>query len=325
MAFTGSGVLGPISVGNVVSTAINLYKANFKSYFGISLRAHIWIISGLLALILVVFLTAIVGGGTQNVGLTVLIGVVLGLGWLAFYLFCSARFTAESAIVSRLAYSELSEVKEDVRVVRQEAYRKTMSFLGMAFLLFLLSLGVNIAINMASSIFTILAGVMMGSQNNFLIALGVVIYIVALLAGFLASLYFSIRWFLPDVALIVERNTLAADSIGRSWSLTNGSVWRIGLAMLLMYLISAPLMVLLLPLVTIVAVSLASLQASVNSDPTTFFTIIGAYSIVGILLFALIGIIILPLWQAMKGTIYHDLRARKEGIDISLRQRQNGF
>jgi hypothetical protein len=30
--------------------------------------------------------------------------------------------------------------------------------------------------------------------------------------------------------------------------------------------------------------------------------------------------VVLPLWQAVKGVLYYDLRSRREGLDLALRQ-----
>ncbi|NEP04181.1 MAG: hypothetical protein F6K25_02025 [Okeania sp. SIO2G4] len=40
-----------LSVGNIVSASIRIYRDNFKSYFGIAIRATLWFLLPFLALI----------------------------------------------------------------------------------------------------------------------------------------------------------------------------------------------------------------------------------------------------------------------------------
>jgi len=42
------------------------------------------------------------------------------------------------------------------------------------------------------------------------------------------------------------------------------------------------------------------------------------------LVLSLVGsIFVLPLWQAVKGVLYYDLRSRREGLDLELRHSSN--
>ena len=55
MAKNNYDPVGTLSIGNVVTTSITLYKSNFKRYFQVSLRATCWLLA-----ILLVFLVAAV-------------------------------------------------------------------------------------------------------------------------------------------------------------------------------------------------------------------------------------------------------------------------
>ena len=63
MAKNNYDPVGTLSIGNVVTTSITLYKSNFKRYFQVSLRATGW----LLAIVLVILVAGLIGGGLYAV------------------------------------------------------------------------------------------------------------------------------------------------------------------------------------------------------------------------------------------------------------------
>ena len=88
-----------LSVGNVVNVTLNLYRANFKLYLKLSCFAYLWLLVPL-------------------------------YGW--------AKFLAISALISRLAFSELMGKTESVKDARRYIRPQIWSFLVIGILLFVL-------------------------------------------------------------------------------------------------------------------------------------------------------------------------------------------
>jgi hypothetical protein len=136
--------------------------------------------------------------------------------------------------------------------------------------------------------------------------LGLVILLVALV-------WVASRLFIAEVVLAIEPRQDAGSSMSRSWELTQTAIIRISIVFLATFLIQLPIL-----LVT-------------NYIPSILLEFLPADGIVyGIttalsLLLSLVGsLVVLPLWQAVKGVLYYDLRSRREGLDLSLRQAADG-
>ena len=106
----------------------------------------------------------------------------------------------------------------------------------------------------------------------------------------------------------------ATSTIGRSWQLTKGFVGRILLISFVAFLIT-------IPLVALVQVVSSIFQGVLISptDQNPFFSLIFIILTLGLSFSS--GAIQLPFWQAIKAVIYYDLRTRKEGLGLNLRDR----
>ena len=112
--------------------------------------------------------------------------------------------------------------------------------------------------------------------------------------------------------MTVANNADSAGSIGRSWSLTKGSVFRIQLIVFIAFLITIPVS----GAIQIATTILQVIAAAVADSNASFLA-----PILMIFVFALAigsGALLVPFWQAIKAVIYYDLRVRKEGFGISL-------
>ena len=270
---SSSGQTGPLSVGNVVSASLRIYRDHFKSYFGLAFVASLWLFVPI-------------------------------IGW--------AKYSAISALISRLAFGEVREKPETVSDARREVDPRKWSFLWAGILTFLIYIGVSLVGGIAMAILAGGAGAIFG-QNSPIVA--VLLVVVAVIAFLIIYIRILSRLLIVELPLAMENNIGASSAIGRSWELTKGSVGRIQWIVVVGILVSLP--------ITIVVQILSSifesvLKAVLGAESGIFFLV---YSILIVLLSFGSGAIVTPFWQAMKAIIYYDLRSRKEGLGLQIRDR----
>jgi len=88
----------PLSVGNVVSAGLRIYRDNFKKYYRLAFISSLW-------------------------------------AWIPIY--GTAKFYAYQGLISRLAYGEIIEQPETVRDANRHVKGRMWSFLGAAILVWL--------------------------------------------------------------------------------------------------------------------------------------------------------------------------------------------
>jgi len=275
--FESSGSIQPLNVGNVVSAGMRLYRANLKDYFLIALKAYCWILIPI-------------------------------YGW--------AKFSALSALISRLAFGQLTNQPESIKNGQDFVNSRKWSFLGTLFLMMLAIIGIGIISAIAYLIIGIgiggvIANFAQGNTGALVISiiLGLVLGIVALLG----ILWLFTRFYLYDVPLAIEDDVDSLSTISRSWELTKGHVWRILLISFIAFLITFPLQIIIQVMGTILQLAFAPAMA--NNSPIAsllYLIILFTISFSG-------GAIILPFMQAVKAVIYYDMRSRKEGLGLNLR------
>jgi hypothetical protein len=286
---SSSGQISPLSVGNVVSASLRIYRDHFKSYFGLALVASLWLLVPI-------------------------------YGWAKYY--------AISALISRLAFGEVREKPETVSDARREVNPRMWRFFWAVILTFLIYIGVYLAgsiamgllaggadaifgLNIARAILAASAGPTFG-QNYVIIAAFLVVTVIALLIIYIRIIP---RLLIVELPLAMENNIGASSGIGRSWELTKGSVGRIQSIVFVGILVSFPITI-VLPILT------ANVQRVLRA-------VLGAESGIFYLVYYLLilpfrfgsGALVTPFWQAMKALIYYDLRSRKEGLGLQIRDR----
>jgi membrane-anchored glycerophosphoryl diester phosphodiesterase (GDPDase) len=270
---SSSGQAGPLSVGNVVSASLRIYRDHFKSYLGLALVATLWLLVPI-------------------------------YGW--------AKYSAISALISRLAFGEVREKPETVSDARREVNPRMWSFLGAGILTFLIYIGVYVAGSIAIAILTAGAAAIFGQNSVAIAALLVVVTVIALLIIYIRIIS---RLLIVELPLAIENNIGARSAIGRSWELTKGSVGRIQWIVFVGILVS-------LPITFVGQILTASVQtvltAVLGAESRIFFLV---YSLLIVLLSFGSGALVTPFWQAMKAIIYYDLRSRKEGLGLQMRKR----
>jgi len=293
--------LRPLSIGNVVSTGLVLYRSNLQTYFGIALKAYLWII---LPLILLGVASGLFVVSRRYPWLLLVIAFILLLAGIAKYL-------TNSALISRLAYQELIGKPETESKARQHIDPKLWQFWWIAILVGLQLFIIYILAAIALIVVATILGFILRNSLNPVIAGVLVATITALGIAIILSWYFA-RWMIAEVPLAVEGNVTASESISRSWDLTKNSALRIQGIALIAFLVT-------LPITALTNYAPQFLFASARAGSPLFWTGTGISFI-----FSLIGsILVLPLWQTIKAAIYYDLRTRREGLDIKLRQGNN--
>jgi hypothetical protein len=270
---SSSGQIGPLSVGNVVSASLRIYRDHFKSYFGLAFVANLWLLVPI-------------------------------YGW--------AKYSAISALISRLAFGEVREKPETVSDARREVNPRMWSFLGAGILTSLIYIGVSLVGGIAMAILAVGAGAIFG-QNSPIIA--VLLVVVTVIAFFIIYIRIISRLLIVELPLAIENNIGASSAIGRSWELTKGSVGRIQWIVFVGILVSLPITIVVQILSWIVQ---TVLRAVLGAESGIFFLV---YYILILPLSFGSGALVTPFWQAMKAIIYYDLRSRKEGLGLQIRDR----
>jgi hypothetical protein len=270
---SSSGQTGPLSIGNVVSASLRIYRDNFKSYFGLALVTYLWLLVPI-------------------------------YGW--------AKSSAISALISRLAFGEVREKPETVSDAYREVNPRMWSFLWAGILTFLILLGVSLVGGIAIAIVTGGAAAILG-ENSPIVA--VLLVVVAVIAFFIIYIRIISRLLIVELPLAIENNIGATSAIGRSWELTKGSVGRIQWIVFVAFLISLPIYIVPNLLSVILRNVLTPLLGAGSSLFFSVYIILSLGQTIGF------SALIIPFWQVIKAIIYYDLRSRKEGLGLQIRDR----
>lgn len=260
----------PLSVGNVVSAAIRLYRSHLKLYLSLALRSYLWILLPI-------------------------------YGW--------AKFSAISALISRLAFSELVNQPETVKPAENQVNSRMWSFLVAGILVSLLMLACLLGLSILGGILFVVIVAIAAVGNAGSITLAVLLGIVGGIAFLGGFIWIYSRFIIAELPLAIENNIDAVTTISRSWELTKGYVVRIQAIVMVAFLITLPFQIM-------VQVVIGVLQPAKNAPPLLGFVLL----LLILALTLLSGALVLPFWQAIKAVIYYDLRSRREGLGLQLRE-----
>jgi Membrane domain of glycerophosphoryl diester phosphodiesterase len=317
------GSIQPLSVGNAVSAGLRLYSSHFQQYITVALIATLWILLPLViaGAMILFFATA------QNY--YALLALLIP-AWIALFLYCIARYMADSTAITRLAFGELTQQPETSQQSRRFTRSRMWWFWLVALLMTLLFSGLAVIFYI---LLMVLVGVTLGSMGGlallesgsseaiaekiftnptFLITVGLG-FLVMLIIFITVCSWFSARFAVAEVPLAIEPDVDATRSIGRSWQLTQKNAWRVFLILFITGLITIPLQFLVQIVNGAVSAVIAALMPP--EAPSAFLL----STVVNYILSFAIGIFILPLWQTIKAVIYYDLRSRREGLGLQLR------
>jgi hypothetical protein len=230
-----------------------------------------------------------------------------------------AKFSAISALISRLVFAELVDQPESESTARTHVNSRMWDFFVAGILVSLIIGGAFFGSYLALIILGLLAAVIVsavGQQTPVVLTLVGLLAIAGLIALIIGIIRLYSRLAIAEVPLAIENNVTATSTISRSWDLTKGSVGRLQLIVFVAFLISLPLQIVV--------------YVITNALPLAFPKLIEQSPIFSIIFFVLVitlnfasGAAIMPFWQAIKAVIYYDLRSRREGLGLKLRDRND--
>jgi hypothetical protein len=313
MAKNNFDPVGTLSIGNVVTTSITLYKSNFKRYFQVSLRATGW----LLAIVLVILIAGLIGVGLYAATNSWLVLIPVVVGGIVGTLYCSAKYATDRAVICRLAYQELIDAPETVAVATQKLIPQTWGFLRLGWLIslyfFLIAIVAYIVLIIAV---VIVAAIMYGLKLTAESPFAIIIISLAVIGGILLLFGILIRyyayWFVAELPLAVEQTRSANASIARSKQLISTAVGRVILIVTIAFLMMIPINTL-----GNGPSLIGQVMLSASTDSATQ-AIGGMLMFGGVILNLISELFIMPFWQIIKSIVYYDLRNRREGGDLTI-------
>lgn len=309
----------PLSVGDVVTTGFRLYGAQAKPFLTISLIATLWMLVPFVVAFAIAIFYVLVQDYYSFLGLLV-------PAWCVLLLYCLAKYLANSALIARLSFKNLINQPESLSDARRYTRSRLWSFLLAAIVVGLIFTGILFAFYFAIAVLGVgaiaavggFSSLAEGTANVGLAIVLVLLFILILFAAILFFCWFSARLSGVELPLAVEAETTALQSISRFWELTKGNVWRVLLILFITSCITLPIQLVAQFLTNASQMIVAAIvpQESSSYVALQVLTVLLVY----IMSFVL-GIIILPLWQSTKAAIYFDLRNRREGLGLELRDR----
>jgi hypothetical protein len=150
-------------------------------------------------------------------------------------------------------------------------------------------------------------------QNFAAIGVFVLLGVIAFIAFIAGYLWLFARLFIVEVALAIENNLGASSAIGRSWKLTERFVLRLIGVVSVAFLVTLPISIVVQIISQLIQGFVGTL---VPQNSPTFFLLL--YLLILPLSFAS-GSLLIPFWQAIKAVVYYDMRTRKEGLGLEIR------
>lgn len=193
----------PLTVGNVVSAGLRIYRDRFFDYYKLAFIGSLWVL-------------------------------VPVYGW--------AKYSAMMGLISRLAFGEVTEKPEPIRDAQRFIKPRMWSFLGAGILVSLIIAATMIVLVITWSIAIAIFGTTIGQAPSIVSAsIGILLVVVFVLAFLFVSTWLGARLLIVEAPLAIEENVNATDAISRSWKLTKGSIFRLQLILLVSLLISLPI------------------------------------------------------------------------------------
>lgn len=268
-----------LNPGNIVTGGLQIYRSRLKSYFIISFIAHLWLIIPL-------------------------------LGW--------AKFFANSALISKLVFQEITGNPETLRSAKKKVNRKLIGFLLSAFAVivavyisfnFLFIIVVVVGLKLSELFYSssyyfvpkILQNLAFLTYSLFIIFI-IVIFIFAII-----SVYS--QFFITEVILAVEDNINMWEALKKSNKLISKYGFRSQTIITIANLVCWPIYLFYQIFLGLLNLGLDYLKFN---DSQLFL-------ILAIGLFVLINILLLPFWQTIKALVYYDIQNRREGLSLFIR------
>lgn len=216
-------------------------------------------------------------------------------------------------VMSRLGFGLLNNQPETAVEARRSIQDRLWTFLLTRFLVGLIVGALFISLLIAFVILfgiSIALGAALGTAG---IVFGVILGLLAFLGLLLGLAWASSRFMVAEIPIALSENLIdPIAAIGQSWKLTQGFVLRLMTIVFVAGLVLMPVQIL-----ANLGPQLLQYAPMADVEPV----VIGIVFLV-VMLLAIAGqILTLPFWQMLIAVVYYDLRARKEGLDIQLRDR----
>lgn len=288
----------PLSLGNRLSAGLTLYRSHLKPYFGMSLKAHAW-------------------------------GMIPVYGW--------AKLHTLSAAIARHAYCELINQPETLKQSQEKLLPKLWGFLLIHLLLFIifsaiqavLQTIISIAVNVVQLPFQVFSEANPDNLNLVLVFVLGLVFLGGVIGVVVLYLWLLARLFVPGVAYAAEDDIDMVSSLERSWRLTPGRMaWQVMLMLCIIFAVIAPLNILVfIPPLLLFIPAMNTLSTLVVTGAWSYQAIweLAVMLLLVVLLWMVLSlalaIVVMPMWQTLKATIYYDGRVRREGLGLELRDR----
>lgn len=237
--------------------------------------------------------------------------------WSMIPIYGWAKACTINAQIGRLAFSELVEQPESVKTAEDRVSGRMWSFLGTQIVVSLILFATNFGLSIVGGLITFIPALLLrNASSDAGFGLLALIRVVVNIVTFAAYIWVYSRLMIPELPLAIESNIDVGTSISRSWNLTKGSVLRIQGVVLVASLITMPIFIfVLIPIMLFVPI----IAKSSSLDTVGGLLVLVLLSIFIIVLLAIL--LTMPFWQAIKAVIYYDLRSRREGLGLKLRDR----
>jgi len=274
--------LRPLNPGNAVTASVSLMRSHLSQFVGLTCKAYLWLLVPI-------------------------------YGW--------AKFMMLSGVISRIAFQDMISQPESPKQGQNQLSPKLWDFLLTAFLVGLISGGAMLAFYVVLAVaIVLLVLIVIGTglqetNSNLAIGLGVILVLVLIGLFIIVLTWIYARLMLSELPLVAGESANAIDSIGQSWQLTKGHVWRVQLVVLVAFLITLPLQI----ISQFGGLILQAFLARFLSEESAEYLIL---SFAGALLIGVLSaLLIVPFWQCLKAVVYYDLRNRSEGLGLNLKMR----
>ncbi|MFN9175181.1 MAG: hypothetical protein ACK58N_11940 [Synechocystis sp.] len=280
--FSSGGTLLKLSIGDVVTAGLRIYRDHFKPYYWQAVQSYLWIA-------LAVFISVIVLGGVTAIGAvldpTAFVGILI-LVVLALFVpwgYCLAKSIAVQGVLARVAFFEAGEQPESLAAARIQLMPRFWRFLWASLLTGLVMI---LCLAIVGGIFAFL--LIMGGLMSFADPNGGIVIILSfawIFVGIFIYIWVFSRLALTDVCLAVEPTLSPLNAVNRSWALTKGYVLTLQMIFFIAFLMTSPLSILS---------NFGSVVALLAGQDENMATIIN------LPLSILIGALLIPFWQAIK-------------------------
>lgn len=320
-----------LNAGNLVTAGLQLYCNHFKSYFRLALLAGAWLYLPIVILVGAVFVSIVASGTSETlpdtsaalIGLLFLVGLPL---WLSV---CLAKYQAFSAAIARHAFLRLINTPEKTTEASRYTNSRMWGFwlIGLSISLIFGAVAIGLYILLAI-IFAVAFGaaawqggaVSDGSASigGLMVFVGSSVLILGI-PGLIFILWLFSRLLIAEVPYAVDREITPTGSLGRSWDLTDKSGWRIITMLVVLAMVLFPLQF----FQQVVGILLQGLSIATGADEASGIFVAAIFA--GYAISLGIGLLLLPLWQAVKAVLYYDLRSRREGMGLELEPQDSGL